>query len=258
MHDPMTVAFKIGYPWKDKPSQCWPNGYRHAFITIWHKDPEKDGTDDSCGWFKRARHGDKELLRLIRAEYEFEWDRDYGGWFDKDGKPKFSVIATVLNMFWRAAWIHFGKDRDKANRFLLRQLFDIMFFAENPVDSLHPFITNKYGVDRRDDRIDEAASVVYGWILRADQKWWQHARWHVWHWRIQVHPWQTLRRRFWDRCCKCGKRGFAKGESAMGDWSGTRIWHQRCDSSVSADFAHASHKSHGLQIPCPSVPRETP
>lgn len=34
MYDPWTVAFSL-YP----------------FLTIWHKDPEKDGTDDSCDWF---------------------------------------------------------------------------------------------------------------------------------------------------------------------------------------------------------------
>lgn len=236
MHDPMTVAFEIRYPWRSEPpSKLWPKGYRSSFITIWHKDPERDGTDDSCGWFKRARHGDSETLQRIRSSFDQEWDAKYGGWFHPDGSPKLSVSAVVLNLFWRAAWEHFSHDRSKTAAFMQRHLFDILFFAENPVDSLHPTITGKYGFDRRDQRISQLASVIYGWILRAEQKWWQHPRWHIHHWRIQVHPWQQLRRRYWDRCCNCGKRGFPKGVSAIGDWSGDRIWHSSCDGSVAAE-----------------------
>ena len=39
MYDPMTVAFSV----------------RKLGITIWHKDPEKHGNDDSCDWFGRQR-----------------------------------------------------------------------------------------------------------------------------------------------------------------------------------------------------------
>lgn len=239
MHDPMTQAFQIKYPWKDKPSVFSPKGYRHSFITIWHKDPETDGSDDSCGWFKRARHGDKEHLEQLRKAFDYEWDAEHGGWFDKDGAPKFSVQATVLNMVWRAAWVHFGKNRERTQRFMRRHLFDILFFAENPVDSMHPFITNKYGTERHADRIDRASSIIYAWVIRQDQKWWQHPRWHVHHWRFQLHPWQQLRRRFWDRCDKCGKRGFPKGVSAIGDWSGNRIWHDTCDGRAASQAAAA-------------------
>lgn len=49
MHDPMTVAFEIKYPWKNgRLTDLFPKGYRDPFITIWHVDPEKDGSDDSC------------------------------------------------------------------------------------------------------------------------------------------------------------------------------------------------------------------
>lgn len=40
MHDPMTVAFEIPRPW--------------PLVTVWHVDPERDGTDDSCDWFGHA------------------------------------------------------------------------------------------------------------------------------------------------------------------------------------------------------------
>jgi hypothetical protein len=48
MHDPMTVAFDIRYPWLGKPCKLFPDGYRDTFITIWHVDPEKDGDESSC------------------------------------------------------------------------------------------------------------------------------------------------------------------------------------------------------------------
>lgn len=232
MHDPLTVAFEIRYPWKKYGKHGrteFDRTYRAPFITIWHRDPEKDGSDDSCGWFKRARHGNQETLKNIRATFAQEWDAKHGGWFNADGAPRYSVTAITLNLFWQAAWEHFDRDRQQATRFVKRHLFDILFFAENPVDSLHPSITGMYGFGRRDDRIDQMASVVYGWILHAERMWWQHPRWHIHHWRFQVHPCQQLRRRFWDRCCKCGKRGFPKGVSAIGDWSGKRLWHSTCD-----------------------------
>src|SRR3974377_2148720 len=77
MHDPQILAFDIKYPWwQSKPwpkkfqhsgsdrfawkrmsekeqrgcEPHWPQGYRDTFVNIWHVDPEKDGTDDSCGW----------------------------------------------------------------------------------------------------------------------------------------------------------------------------------------------------------------
>ncbi len=48
MHDPMTVAFEIKYPWKEGVSEMFPTGFRDTFLTLWHVDPEKDGTDSSC------------------------------------------------------------------------------------------------------------------------------------------------------------------------------------------------------------------
>lgn len=232
MHDPSTVAFDIKYPWKSRPSKHWPNGYRSTFITIWHEDPETDGTDDSCGWFKRARHGDKAVLEAIRKDFEFNWDPDYGGWFKKDGSPALSVIAITIDMFWSAANAHFRSDGRtnwrRSRKFLNRHLLDIIHFAENPTDSMHPAIVGRYGIAPRADRIASAASVVYGCILRWTRPWYRHPRWHVWHWRLQVHPWQKIRRRLFDRCAECGGH-FGWNESPIGTWGGDRIWHSRCD-----------------------------
>lgn len=243
MHDPCTQAHQIRWPWPRK-------GYREPILTIWHKDPEKDGTDDSCGWFMRERHGDPKVLERIVRDFEFDWDRTYEGdngyvyncgWFRSDGQPHFSPIAIAVGMFHRAAGLHFAKgdafDWDAAERFMRKHLGEIIRFAENPTDSMHDSLTLKFEVgcgeyhtpERRKRRIRQMASMVYGWILRECRPWWKHPRWHIHHWQIQFHPWQNLKRRFWDRCCVCGKRGFPKGESAIGNWDSDKIWHSSCD-----------------------------
>lgn len=231
MHDPMTVAFEIKYPWRSNPTPFSPKGNRHSFITVWHKDPERDGTDDSCGWFMRSRHGNKETLRKIQSDFKYHCYAEYGGWFDLDGNPKFSCIAITLGMFRVAAYHHFGGDWNKAEHFVCKHLVDLIFFAENPVDSLYHSITNYYGKEPKEYRVERWASCVYGWILRAEQPWYRHPRWHIHHWRLQVHPWQTLRRWLFERCTICGK-GYPWGYCPLGNWSGTATWHHECDESA--------------------------
>lgn len=220
MHDPMTVAHEIKWPWKNK------KGYRKPIFTIWHVDPEKDGTDDSCGWFKRARHGDLKVLEQIKKDFSFE----YQYWFNEAGYPQFSVIALSIDMYTKALWVVFKGDHRKVNRFMKKYLYEIIRFAENPTDSLHPSITAKYGLAEKHEKVNDFASIIYGDILRKLQPWYKHPRWHLHHWKIQFRPWQNFRRRYFDKCCICGKRGF-KG-SAMSDWDGTKIWHQECDKAM--------------------------
>lgn len=234
MHDPMTVAHEIYLRGKkDKKGN-----YRSPIITIWHVDPEKDGTDDSCGWFIRSRHVDKKLMEKVIKEFEFNFRHNY--WFNDAGFPQFSVSATTLNMYNTASWIVFmdlygnggysKKARRKHDEFMKKHLVDILRFAENPVDSLHASITMKYGCELKEDRPKEFARTVLCDVMRKLRPWYKHPRWHIHHWKIQFHPWQQFKRRYWDKCCVCGKRGF-RG-SAIGDWNGTKIWHSQCDSNA--------------------------
>lgn len=238
MHDPMTVAHEIFLGRKKKK-----NGhYRSPIITIWHVDPEKDGTDDSCGWFMRATHGDKEMLERIRKAIEFDFDRTFisdsgvtyytGLFFPENGRPNFSIQGIVLTMFNIASWNFFNYNRRKHDKFMRKYLYDILQFAENPTDSLRNSIKGTFrGSEKwnRDEALAGYAGTIYSWILRHTRPWWEHPKWHIHHWKIQFHPWNNLRRRYWDKCCVCGKRGF-KG-AACGDWNGTRLWHMECDSS---------------------------
>ena len=129
MHDPLTVAFEIRYLWKkygQRGQTEFERNYRESFITIWHKDPERDGSDDSCGWFKRARNGNAETLRKITSELHFCWDAHHSGWFDAEGKPLYSPQAITLGLFRMTVWVHFGGGR-KLDRFMAEPLCDSEF-----------------------------------------------------------------------------------------------------------------------------------
>lgn len=222
MHSPESVAFGIRLGKKEKR-----NGeYRLPLITIWHKDPCSDGTDDSCGYMIRPRHCNQEVLSKIKKEFDFNFENNY--WFDEDGNQIFSTIGTLMQMYRAAAWIHFDHNRKKVNRFMVKHTPKIIWFAENPVDCIGNAITNKWGYDKDDpERFGGLAGIIYSDILMAERKWYQHPKWHIRHWRIQFHPWQQFKRRYFLKCSICGKRGFKS--SPMSDWNGTKYWHQDCD-----------------------------
>lgn len=203
MHDPMTVAFEIKNPFARGPD-------KPALVTVWHVDPERDGSDDSCGWFMRSRHGDQAILDRIARRFAFEWSHGIPkGWFDEDGDPNYSPQAITLGMFRIAANEVFGHWSRRADRFLRRHLHDILHFAENNCDSMYTFIAQPYGKDGRvppERRAREAAHIIYPWIIRADRPWHRHPRWHVHHWHLQIHPLQRLRRWLFSRCRHCGRR----------------------------------------------------
>lgn len=248
MHCNKSVAFEFYLGSKKRKN----GNYRLPFLTIWHVDPETDCTDDSCGYFIRLRHADQNIYKSICKEFEFNWDRTYtsdngyvynNGWFDKNGNPTLSVSGIVLNMFRSAAWKVFesttnndsDKTRKKVDKLLSKHLPSILLFAENNVDSMFDIITRKFQIgtntpyteERRKYMIENCAEIIYTYILRLNRKWYQHPKWHIHHWEIQFNWFTQLKRRYWDKCCKCGKRGFKS--SPFSNWRGTEIWHQHCD-----------------------------
>lgn len=263
MHSPETVAFEIKSPFKRK-SEWFPEGYHDTILTIWHNDPCKDGTDDSCGWFIRGRHFPKQIVDDITKEFESEWDRTYTGengyvyncgWFSPEGDNILSVQGIVLNMYLCAAKIALsptgktspGKMWDRAWKFINKNHVQIMYFAENNTDSMRDIIVRKfergcnveYTPKKRTEMIRECASIVAGDILRKSRPWYKHPRWHIHHWSFQFHPWQNFKRRYWDKCSGCGKRGFKT--AAIGEWSGNRRWHEQC---YKPDYPEPSSEAH--------------
>lgn len=267
MHDPMTQI--CSFPSYDQQEWMRKQWWIPAFIsnftlfTLWHNDPCKDGTDESCGWFMRARHGNKETLKRIINRFEFDWDRIFTpskeddatdgephiertyfcGFFKPDGSPNLSVQAIALNLFFLAAHEHFRCDGrtnwTKSKRWMRENMMDMVLFAENPTDSLFDTITRKFEIGcrephtprRRQQRIENMASCIYAWILRKERPWYKHPRWHIHHWSVQIHFWQTIKRWLFERCSIC-KKGFHWKESVCGSWSGNEIWHDRCQSDI--------------------------
>lgn len=160
MFDPLTVAFEIKYPWKGKGRL-----YRDAFITVWHKDPCKDGSDDSCDW-----SGHKKTNPQIKAMGEAIWH-----------------LETILD--------------------------------NKPMYPDHPAHL----------RFQPVKEAYYAMRKRSKFRW--HPRYHFWHWRISVRPWQKFYRWAFERCVFC-KKGFKWDESVIGNWDGDKIWHHYCNKNA--------------------------
>ncbi len=229
MHSPTTVAFEIYLGRKQKKD----GNYRTPFITVWHNDPQKDCTDDSCGWFIRPRHADQKVLKEIQREFNFNYKHNY--WFDKSGNQIFSTIGTLMNMYECASWIHFKHNRKKRDAFMRKHCASIIHSAENHIDCMGDDITGKFYRSTKSnllspDRFMWMAGMVYTDILRKERKWYQHPRWHIHHWSIKFTSLQQLKRRYLDKCSVCGKRGFKS--VAIGSWEGTKRWHPECDKRI--------------------------
>lgn len=96
MHDPMTVAFEIHSPrgflhkWRRDHNEKYDHrdprfSYLTPIITIWHDDPEADGSDDSCGYtFPRVPREAREKAEKIAAN---EWQYMFGQYAYKYQQP---------------------------------------------------------------------------------------------------------------------------------------------------------------------------
>lgn len=226
MHDPMTVAHEIKWPFKDK------NGFKPSIITIWHVDPETNvlgcRDDDSCGWFSPPyTEQEAEKVRQLAKD-------QYGQLFARkealrEEKEYASVcynqdIYGAIYWSWRALKALGKKGWQYGKPPSIRELDAIYCLATNPVDNLQ---------GRKINNIEEYTNFLFT-VWRVFRKfhrpWYMHPRWHIAHWKFQFHPWQQFKRRYFLKCCICGKRGFKS--SVMSDWGGTKKWHQECDKNA--------------------------
>jgi hypothetical protein len=210
MHDPCTVAFDIRSPFvrrsHQRPDGTWWH-YRKALITIWHVDPESDGSDDSCGWtWVKATDADRERIKRIA-------EQEYDCWLGKHASYACGGVGwTAYEVVWwawcviaishgRNCWAGLTPAEDTA----------IHNLSCNPHDNIRSTVL-KAATDR--DGFATLLTCVDRLYRTHHRPWWKHPRWHIRHWRIQVHPWQTLRRWLFTRCEQCGKR-FAWGASPV-------------------------------------------
>lgn len=88
----MTIIAKIPNPFGRRIGSKWYN--RSPLITIWHVDPQKDGTDDSCDWFgtKKTKNNGwypasineyNKMSSDVKQAIDFIWYK----WHHKLGRP---------------------------------------------------------------------------------------------------------------------------------------------------------------------------
>jgi hypothetical protein len=231
MHDPMTVAFDIKWPFGGSVTELKDGSkmrHRPTLITIWHVDPETDGSDDSCGW---SRPNLTEKDRKIIDELT-EWDLK----FPYFSSPSLSLMSVVVDPAYSyrqmsggdclacvvAAWQMIAWRRDKRNNLTTRELWTCMSLAANPHDNLRSSLVaeDEESDWHRKERVQRFFWCVMRSYLRERRRWWQHPRWHFWHWKLQIHPVQAFKRWAFSRCCKCGS-GFSWGYCPVStSWDG--------------------------------------
>lgn len=230
MHDPKTVAFEIYLLPKKKRN----GNYRCPFITIWHNDPEKRtlGTrsDDSCGWFSPPYTEAEKVVveKLARDQYSNIFARQVA----QDKNKSYAYVCYNQDAYgavywsWRALRAMNKTGWQYGKILSAEELNEIYCLATSPVDNVQSTVKSI----RNEQQFVDLFFTVWRVFRRFNRKWYQHPRWHIKHWSIQFHPLQNIKRRYWDKCCKCGKRGFKS--AAIGDWYGTKLWHQECDDTI--------------------------
>jgi hypothetical protein len=232
MHDPCTVAFTIKSPFARR-MELTPGGasyrYRPTLITIWHVDPH----EDSCGraWDPATDEDRAFAKRLAKEEFDF-WTGKYVE-HARGGIP-FSAHELI---WW--AWKLVAIRRRGARGPLTRGEEDyIQRLASNPHDNIRSTVAHA-GTLEGLERFFLCVDRIYRTHHRP---WYRHPRWHVHHWRIQVHAWDTFRRWAFSRCAHCGQ-GFEWGYSPVSHGWGSSdrpgwfqseagVYHHECSNIV--------------------------
>lgn len=245
MHDPMTQAFVIRYPWFRRVK--FGNGrYHDEFITVWHVDPESDGSDDSCDWSGRRGLTPAEC-DWLQAEGESEHQFFFRGILKYDDKPDGTMVqndrgerwpggmvyasafevlygiasiilwrmprgGTVLHQRALAGWRH--------RRELAATVPTLLGLVSHPSDNVLAQIGEARACnDAGKKAMGELFVCVARNLRREARPWYKHPRWHLHHWSIRVHPWQNLKNWIARKCHVCGKR-FRWGEAPLYDSRG--------------------------------------
>lgn len=241
MHDPMTVAFEIKSPIR-QPDKHFPDGWRNTLVTIWHVDPESNGSDDSCGF--SIPHLSKRQVERLKS---FAWSEARDPYFMRSANKDWRGSRAEAEVLYRglllqvarmigvkmsfeeaakeaALTIHTPDCTDSANVFCFLPGYHSNWPQDRPEDREDVFLRKTIGIAR--------------WMLADRRPWYRHPRWHFWHWEIQVVAVQNFKRWAFSKCAECGK-GFPWGSSPVSSsWHSTGpLWfrsergvmHMSCD-----------------------------
>lgn len=286
MHDPMTVAHEIKYPWyRHKPwprklrldpsawgkkrawenmteaqqAVCcrhWQEGYRDTFITIWHVDPERDGSDDSCG-YSFIKLTKKQIERLHNAAWSEGRDPHFLYCEAKEWEGTYTEIESLYRglVFLVCNVLRLEISFDEAARYASEATHIVGCGKAGGAFCFLPGYHTNSQKDSQDDRQQHFEGILAGVarnIITDRRPWWKHPKWHFWHWQFQCHPVQMFKRWAFSRCCKCGK-GFSWGYApCTNNWnsegpkwfrSQKDVFHSDCDQPANECVADAEPKT---------------
>lgn len=239
MHDPNTVAFEIKYPWFHT-LQMGKTRYRYwpSFITIWHVDPERCGSDDSCGWFRPPfTEVQREIVKTLAS------DEARDPWFmslsaKQNSNPvecesyvrgAFLLVSSCLEN--RCGWRPWRQRKrsvtlDEATRWaaLMTHQSDnfrssLAFLSGYHSNWYRDGEPNTIGEDKyfREQQASGFFGAIMGYILRERRPWYRKPRWHLIHWKMRViglGSYKLVRKCL--SCEWCNGTGW-KGETPRGD-----------------------------------------
>lgn len=196
MHDPLTLAFRVRLPKMLGGVEL---------LEIWHNDPCRGGSDDSC----RRAHFSDEAKRAIRGLAQREASEPY--YLLKPGRIGTSPETT------QALLCSLTMDVARVCGWRLAILSATRFAAEHAQNyrdafCFEPGWHSTAGQDEKWARRDYMERLIYTVAQSlhfSRRRWWNSYRLHVHHWRIGGPPRRLAKRWIWflrDRCSMCRRR----------------------------------------------------
>lgn len=211
MYDPLTEAFSIRSPFvSQRDLGGW--AYREPILTIWHCDPENHGDDDSCGFcFVRISNEDhKWAEETAHKEWAFWFSPEYGSINLMN-----SGILEITAAAWKEAR-HRADVKDYHKPLSAWEMSEIFHLCTNAGDNFGHLVA---GAKKDEEGFARLLQLTLRLYLTRRRKWWQHPKFHIHHWRFQLHPMQRFNRWMFSRCAGCGGR-FSWGYAPMSGWGG--------------------------------------